>query len=63
MTYGMGSQQMYDTGRQLNAEVGYGLPAGRPPRGDAGRRVDVPAAAAHANPSTPPPDGASATWR
>ena len=28
MTYGMGSQQMYGAGGQLNAEVGYGLPVG-----------------------------------
>ena len=28
MTYPVGSQQMYGTGGQLNAEVGYGLPVG-----------------------------------
>ena len=28
-----------------------------------GRWVDVPANAARANPSTPPPDGTAATWR
>ena len=28
MAYGMGSQQMYGSGGQLNAEMGYGLPAG-----------------------------------
>ena len=28
MTYGMGSQQMYGAGGQVNAEVGYGLPVG-----------------------------------
>ena len=29
MAYGTGSHQMYGAGGQLNAEVGYGLPAGR----------------------------------
>ena len=29
MAYGMGSHQMAGSGGQLNAEVGYGLPAGR----------------------------------
>ena len=28
MAYGMGSHQMYGSGGQLNAEVGYGLPVG-----------------------------------
>ena len=28
MAYGMGSHQMYGTGGQVNAEVGYGLPVG-----------------------------------
>ena len=28
MAYGMGSQQMYGSGGQLNAEMGYGLPVG-----------------------------------
>ena len=28
MAYGMGSHQMYGSGEQLNAEVGYGLPVG-----------------------------------
>ena len=28
MAYGMGSHQVYGSGGQLNAEVGYGLPVG-----------------------------------
>ena len=28
MAYGMGSHQMYGSGGQVNAEVGYGLPVG-----------------------------------
>ena len=38
MAYGMGSHQMYGSGGQLNAEVGYGLPvgAGAPASGSVG---------------------------